>query len=94
MPRTEYCKSLRHSISEEVTFEGDLRMNWGLIRKGLGRGIPGEVTIGGTAGVKVLRKEGVELRGCFLEKLKISNHQAIFIYCYYSVTNIMLGTEI
>lgn len=67
-------------------------MSWGLIRKGLGgEGIPGEVTIGGTAGVKVLRKEGVELRGFFLEKRKVSNHQAIFIYCYYSVTSIMLG---
>lgn len=37
MPRTEYCKSLlRHGFSKEVTFEGDLRMSWGLIRNGLG----------------------------------------------------------
>lgn len=39
-----------------------------------GNGVPGEVTIGGTVGVKVLRKEGMELRGFFLEKLKVSNH--------------------
>lgn len=56
-----------------------------------GEGIPGEVTIGGTPGVKVLRKEGVELRGFFLEKLKVSNHQAVFIYGYDSVTSILLG---
>lgn len=50
---------LRHVFSEEVTFDGDPRMSWELIREESGKGVPGEIT----AEVKAPRKVVVELRG-------------------------------
>lgn len=64
MPRLEYCKSLlRHGFSEEVIFEGDLRMSWGVIREGCGERGPRR------GNGRNCRSKGSEEGGCGAERV-------------------------